>query len=181
MSGAYGRDSRYRRTPTVVRVDHTGRTLPVDDTRDRPPAPGTFTHIVEGGDRLDHLGERYYDKPHKWWPIADANPGYASPLALLGLDPIAAVRLSLHGPEKDRWQVFAKLRAAVGVEDVAYEATAVPATVVITYNRASTDITTLLTTLQQAEGEPPEDAEPRVVQPIGRAGKPVVVPPEPAP
>ena len=170
----YGRDSRYRRTPTVTRTDHTGRVLPVDDTRLRPPTPGRFTHTVDGHDRLDHLGQRYYGKPHKWWAIADANPEFASPLALLGLDPVTAVRVTLPaaGPPST---VLAALRALVGVEDVAYDPAIAPPTVVVTFNRATIRADAVLAAVRAA-GSP--DA---VYRPADRVGKPVVVPPEPAP
>ena len=75
--------------------------------------------------------------------------------------------------------MLAGLRAALGVEDVAPEPGSTPPSVVLTYNRAATDVPTLVAALRRLEVGPPD--APRVVQPIGREGKPVVVPPEPAP
>jgi hypothetical protein len=180
MNPRYGRDSRYRRTPTVTRTDHTGRVLPVDDTRPRPPTPGRFTHTVDGHDRLDHLGQRYYGKPHKWWAIADANPEFASPLALLGLDPVTAVRVTLPAPGPPPgpppWEVLAALRALVGVEDAVYDDDATTATITVTFNRATVGADAVLKAVTKAAGSP--DALSRLAD---RVGRPVVVPPEPTP
>jgi|1186.fasta_scaffold09167_3 hypothetical protein len=173
MNPRYGRDSRYRRTPTVTRTDHTGRVLPVDDARPRPLTGGSFTHTVDGGDRLDHLGQRYYGKPHKWWAIADANPDFASPLALLGLDPVTAVRVTLPAPAP-RWKVLADLHALVGVEDAVLDEDGDAITV--TFNQVTVGADAVLRTVRAAAGAP--DA---LSGPADRLGKPVVVPPEPTP
>jgi hypothetical protein len=178
MTAPYGRDSRYRRTPTVTRVDHTGRTLQVDDVRLRPSTAGRFTHTVDGGDRLDALGQRYYDKPHKWWPIADANPDFASPLALLGLDSIVGVRVALEDLGDRLWRLLAQLRDQTGVEDVMYDDTTVPATVTVLYNRATTDADALVDVVVGFSADP---LAPRDSRLLSRAGKPIVVPPETTP
>jgi hypothetical protein len=183
MTPRYGRDSRYRRTPTVTRADHTGRMLPVDDARPRPPTGGRFTHTVDGHDRLDHLGQRYYGKPHQWWAIADANPEFTSPLALLGLDPVTAVRITLPGTLPPLWAVLDVLRERAGVEDLVYEAAfdpdGPPSAIVVTYNRATVDADTLVGTVR---AHYPAAAR---LLPLGsavdRVGQPVVVPPEPGP
>jgi len=179
MTARYGRDSRYRRTPTVTRVDHTGRVLPVDDTRPRPPTGGSFTHTVDGNDRLDHLGQRYYGKPHKWWAIADANPEFISPLALLGLDPLTALRVTLRDAGPAPWRVLATLRGLVGVEDAAYDTTTTPATVTVTYNRATVGADAVLQAVR-ALSDADDDPAP-LGQPADRVGKPIVIPPEPTP
>jgi hypothetical protein len=183
MNSRYGRDSRYRRTPTVTRVDHTGRVLPVDDARPRPPTGGRFTHTVDGNDRLDHLGQRYYGKPHKWWAIADANPELSSPLALLGQDPVTALRVVLRDPDPDPWKVLDAVRRLVGVEDAAYHAAdaaaGTPATVVVTYNQATVGADRVLAAVRKLS-DAATDPEP-LGQPVDRVGKPIVVPPEPTP
>jgi hypothetical protein len=173
MNPRYGRDSRYRRTPTVTRTDHTGRVLPVDDARPRPPTGGSFTHTVDGNDRLDHLGQRYYRKPHKWWAIADANPEFASPLALLGLDPVTAVRVTLPAAAP-LWSVLAELHALVGVEDAVLDGDG--AAVTVTFNEATVGADAVLRRVRAAAGAP--DVR---ISPADRVGKPVVVPPEPTP
>lgn len=35
---------------------------------------GVIEHVIEAGDRLDHLAMRYYRDVHMWWRILDANP-----------------------------------------------------------------------------------------------------------
>jgi hypothetical protein len=178
MTDLYGRDSRYRHTPAVTRADHTGRVLPADDTRPRPPTGGTFTHTVEGGDRLDQIGQRYYGKPHKWWAVVDANPEFASPLSLLGLDPVSGLRIGLVDPGVAPWRTLAALRAEPGVEDVSYDDTTNPPSVVVTYNRATTDADALVDAVRTLE-TPSDRARP--IRPVDRVGKPIIVPPEPVP
>ena len=173
MTPRYGRDSRYRHTPTVIRTDHTGRVLPVDDARPRPPTGGSFTHLVDGNDRLDHLGQRYYGKPHKWWAIADANPEFASPLALLGLDPVTAVRVMLT-PASPVWKVLEELHALVGVDDAVLDEDG--AAVTVTFNEATVSPDAVLRTVRSAAEAPGAR-----IGPADRVGKPVVVPPEPTP
>lgn len=168
MSEPYGRGSRYRRVPTVTRTDRTGRTVQADAIRERPVAPGTFVHTVCDGDRLDHLAQRYYGKPHMWWPIADANPEFASPLALLGLDPITRARV--RGAVTPA--ALTTLRMLAGVEDVALDDRNEPSSLVVTYNRATVGPQELA----RAAGVTLPD-----VLPVGHAGTPIVVPPEPAP
>ncbi|SOD63448.1 hypothetical protein SAMN06297387_110180 [Streptomyces zhaozhouensis] len=34
----------------------------------------TEAHTVGAGERLDHLGQRYFGAADQWWRIADANP-----------------------------------------------------------------------------------------------------------
>jgi len=91
----FSRISRYRKLPDLVTVDAQGRSLTSKDLRLLPDVVGTFQHTVEEGERLDHLAFKYYQQPRKWWRIADANPAFLSPLALLSQDPVATVRFRL--------------------------------------------------------------------------------------
>jgi hypothetical protein len=51
--------------------------------RDVPP--GSRSHRVRPGERLDLLAFRYYDDPHQYWRLADANPDRELPeLAVAG-------------------------------------------------------------------------------------------------
>lgn len=173
MSAGYGRGSRYREVAVVRRIDHEGRVLQVDDLRLRRPLPGTFRHNVEAGDRLDHLAERYYGDPGRWWPIADANPDFTSPLALLGHDPVTTVRLVLARGADARplGELLAALRSHAGVEDVRYGADD-PESVTVRFNRATTGadaLVALLARLHVGTGTP---------EVLGRVGRPLVVPPE---
>ena len=49
---------------------------------------GTFEHVLNEHDRLDHLAAKYYRQPAAWWHICDANPEFLSPLALIGSEPM---------------------------------------------------------------------------------------------
>ena len=40
-------------------------------------------HVLEPGDRLDSLAERYFGDPRLWWAIAQANPGGLFPADLV--------------------------------------------------------------------------------------------------
>jgi len=84
----FSKESRYRNSGVIVTVDARGRSP--ESARLRPPAEadGTFRHTVDENERLDHLAYKYYRKSQKWWRICDANPGFKSPLALLGKEPV---------------------------------------------------------------------------------------------
>jgi hypothetical protein len=172
MTDRYGRDSRYRDQPVVVRTDHTGRTLQVDELRLRRPRPGSFQHPVSDGDRLDQLGHRYYANPRRWYLIADANPEFASPLALLGQEAVRGLRLALRGTADagPTWELLAALRAHPGVEDVDYDPEAEAVTV--RYNRNTTGAGAVVAVVRGC------GFEVDTPQPVDRLGRPVVVPPE---
>jgi hypothetical protein len=40
----------------------------------RQATPSSRLHRVRPGDRLDLLAFRFYDDPHQYWRLADANP-----------------------------------------------------------------------------------------------------------
>ncbi|MGH4008691.1 MAG: hypothetical protein ACRDTH_11155 [Pseudonocardiaceae bacterium] len=178
----YARGSRYRQTPEVSRQNSSGRTLLVTDLRLRQPVPGSFQHTVESNDRLDHLAQRYYGKPRKWWRIGDANPQFASPLALLGHDPIRVARLVVQGgfPDPLWWKLLGSLRAVPGVEDVQFAiephivGTAVvdAAVVTVRFNQATTAADALVAAASAAgfPTAPPQTAD--------QVGKPITIPPE---
>jgi len=57
------------------------RRLPVVDQevelyqpRLRQTPPSNRLYRTRPGDRLDHLAFRFYDDPHQYWRLADANP-----------------------------------------------------------------------------------------------------------
>jgi hypothetical protein len=56
--------------------------------RSFPEVTGIFFHTIEDSDRLDHLANKYYNRPRKWWRICDANPEFMLPQALLGKTPL---------------------------------------------------------------------------------------------
>lgn len=113
--------SRYRRLPDVVTVDAAGRALESKALRLVPDAPGDMLHTVEEGDRLDHLAFKYYKQPRDWWRIADANPAFLSPFALLGDAPHATLRLAVSwdGPAPPWSDLLRLLGDTLGVESAA--------------------------------------------------------------
>lgn len=116
------RHSRYREPAVALTADARGRTPATTPLRTRSPLAGSFPHVVAQGERLDQIAYRYYGEPTVWWRICDANPQFLSPLALLGQEPIRAVRFPLRedGPttEPDWMTVKRVLAGIVGVEDV---------------------------------------------------------------
>jgi hypothetical protein len=178
----YARDSRYRPVPEVSRQDPSGRTLLVTGLRLRSTVTGGVRHTVESNDRLDHLAHRYYGKPSTWWRISDANPELASPLALLGQEPIVVARLvTPGGPSTPPWsRLLEELRAQVGVEHVRFaieargvgSATVLAGVVTVTFNRL-TVTAGALAAAAAAAGFP--SGPPQLV---GRVGKPITIPPQ---
>jgi len=116
--------SRYRKLHDTVAVDKQGRTLVSRDLRPFAEATGSFSHIVEEGDRLDHIAYKYYRQPQKWWRICDANPDFMSPQSLLGKDTSATTRFSVkfYGSGNPPWHdLCKKLMIRIGVEDVSIQ------------------------------------------------------------
>jgi len=192
----FSKISRYRRLPDEVTIDARGRALPSKTLRPLPEAPGDFVHTVEQVDRLDHLAYKYYKQPRKWWRICDANPGFMSPQAMLGLEPIVSDRFALAWDGEASQPPWAELRrqllAKVGVIDVqtVQEAQLVPTVrtvedqqvtvladdytraVIVTYNRVNVSAETLGNVIV-ATGFGTSQA-----QRIGRVGKPIIIPPD---
>lgn len=114
----FSRISRYRGLPDEATADARRGVVRWKSLRLAPPAPGTFLHTVEEGDRLDHLAFKYYEQPRDWWRIADANPGFLSPAALLGAEPRPTVRIPVEwqGPAAPWTALLGALRELRGVE-----------------------------------------------------------------
>lgn len=67
------KDSRYQNVKLFA-PDPLGRTgfkglMP----RLIPKTPGVLEHIVGAGERLDRLGQNFYNHDRRWWRIPDAN------------------------------------------------------------------------------------------------------------
>ena len=177
----YARDSRYRYADEVLRTDASGRELLVTDLRRRPPRIGTYQHTVEDGDRLDHLGQRYYRRPHRWWEICDANPQVLSPLRLIGQEPIRIVRIAVlaTAPVPPWPKMLADLRARTGVERVDFDLGELPGpagprtagVITVEFNEISVSATTLSNAVAAFGRTPVTSQSPAPV------GAPVVVPP----
>lgn len=118
----FAKGSRYRKLPEVVATDASGLVLKSVDIRPLPTTTGALFHLLAEGERLDHLADKYYRQPRKWWQICDANPDFLSPLALLGQEPIITVRFPLTVVSADGqppWdELLRALAAKVGVEDI---------------------------------------------------------------
>ncbi len=177
----YGRDSRYYRIGVVTRVDHAGRALVVDELRRRRLADGTFRHTISATDRLDHLSQRYYGKPRRWWLIADANPEFASPLALLGDEPINVVEIGIALPDGIAWSaVMSTLRGLAGVEDIALrsdrsDGAQRSGVLTVRFNRATIDAAKVHAEALRAVGARAVTAGP---VPVTRIGRQIVIPPD---
>ncbi len=112
--------SRYYKLPDITATDARGRRLASKALRLPTPVSGTLRHTVEEPDRLDHLAYKYYRQPRKWWRIADANPEFLWPPALLGQTAVVRFRFPLgHTEDQPPLPVLIRdLAARVGVEDV---------------------------------------------------------------
>ena len=67
------KDSQYQ-SVKLFAPDPLGRTqfkglMP----RPIPRTPGVLEHIVVAGQRLDRLGQNFYNQDRRWWRIPDAN------------------------------------------------------------------------------------------------------------
>ncbi len=192
MSRVFSKQSRYRRITDVTVPDVRGRMVFAKDFRPLPDVTGTFMHTVDSGDRLDHLAWRYYGQPLQYWRICDANPGFLSPLALVGQEALVTTLFPVTVRQGEPpWSVLVgAVSGTVGVEDVrvvesatleeqrrAVDGAEVTVTVerisravVVTYNRGNLEATALAAVI---------DAAGFTVGPAadgGQVGRPIVVP-----
>ena len=192
----FSKISRYRGLDDVAIVDAAGRTRVSKALRLAATVEGRFRHTLADTDRADHLASRYYKQPRKWWRICDANPDFLSPQALLGKDASAVARfpVTFAGATPPWPALFAALAARPGVEatlleeqwslvpetqlvggqEVTVNVERVAHSVRVTYNRLNLGAAEIAAAID-AFGF--EVEEPQV---IGRAGKPVVIPPDTA-
>ena len=83
--------SRYADVGEHTITDARGRTLRYKKVRVIGPASVRWRHVVSQGERLDHVAQRYYRDPERFWRICDLNdvlwPGEATaePGVLLGI------------------------------------------------------------------------------------------------
>jgi hypothetical protein len=191
----FSRISRYRSLPDVVTDDARGRTVASKSLRLLPDVAGTFQHLVAEGERLDHLGVKYYQQPRKWWRICDANPEFLSPLELIGEGPVVTVRFERTPPggAQPQWATLATALAdEPGVERFRFvddvHSTREPQTiggqqvtvtverhtfaVLVTYNQlvvGRTELASLLAAAGFQSGQP---------QLIGQVGRRITIPPD---
>jgi hypothetical protein len=76
MSNPLPPTSRYFGLPTAETLTPDGRRL-VYLRRRFLPDPALFAvlqeHVIQGGDRLDHLAAQYLGDPEQFWRLCDAN------------------------------------------------------------------------------------------------------------
>lgn len=91
----FSKRSRYYRLNDTAHPDRNGIERNCKALRKLPDVGGRFLHTLEAGDRLDHLAHKYYQQSLHWWRICDANPEFATPLALLDKTPSTGIELRL--------------------------------------------------------------------------------------
>jgi len=113
----FSSNSRYYKLKNVAKQDSLGRINSSKELRLIPKTRGNYQHIIEDTDRLDNLAFKYYKKPGHWWRICDANPGYLSPRALIGKEPLRVTRFDLEwdGIQAPWHQLMMRLQDEVGV------------------------------------------------------------------
>lgn len=190
------KNSRYRKEPYTVIVKAYGRQAKSVRLRRTPATQGTFLHTIQEGERLDHLGFRYYRAPQKWWHLADAAADFLSPLDLLGTTALHRVRIGLDHDDETGPPPWSALAAALsclpGVEDFLFEeevllseqsvesdGETIPVaeeifqrSVLVTYNSLNLGVHQI-TAATAGSGFDPGAAES-----IGRTGKKIVIPPD---
>jgi hypothetical protein len=191
----FSKISRYRKLTDMVIIDAQGHRLASKSLRLLPDVTGTFLHTVEEVDRLDHLAFKYYSQPRNWWRICDANPEFMSPQALLGKEALVTARFPLifSSAGQPPWSDLLKnLSQRLGVEDVQFteDIQLVPQkqtvagqdvmvtverygrAAVVTFNQMNVtagELAAIITAVGFNETHP---------EPIGRVGKPIIIPPD---
>jgi hypothetical protein len=170
----FSKISRYRNEPDVTSVDAAGRTLRSKQVPLVRVARGQFLHTLTDDDRPDRLAYKFYKQPRKWWRICDGNPEFMSPQALFGTGTTLDVRVPVSATGTPPWSsAQAALLAELGVSDVRVleEVELVPEQQLV-----GAELVTVLVG-EIIEGAGLEVGEPQLV---GRSGKPIVIPPDPA-
>jgi hypothetical protein len=65
--------SRYAAVGDLTINAADGRAIKYKKTRFTPRTDAQSGHLVHQGERLDHISQRYYRDPERFWRIADAN------------------------------------------------------------------------------------------------------------
>ncbi|WP_437733112.1 hypothetical protein [Sorangium sp. So ce1335] len=65
--------SRYAKIEAVTAPDASGEDVTLLSLREIPATTGVFFHAPGEGERLDHLAQRYFRDPKKFWRICDAS------------------------------------------------------------------------------------------------------------
>lgn len=67
------RGSRYEHVETKQYVTDDGRTIRFKALRMLPDTRGLAGHVVDEGERVDHVASHELGDPERFWRIADAN------------------------------------------------------------------------------------------------------------
>ncbi|BAP56314.1 hypothetical protein THII_2017 [Thioploca ingrica] len=169
----FNKTSRYYSLPPVVTTDAQGRERESTPFRLLPRLSGTFFHTLQAVDRFDNLAYRYYQKSLHWWPIADANPEFLSPWALLGKEPVITQRFNLAWMADSPWSdLYQQLVAIIGVNTVQIVDTWLgESAVIITFNSLNTNTDALTAAITAAKFTVTS------VETQNRIGKPLLIPP----
>ena len=65
--------SRYARTPQIEVTTASGEKRVLVDIREIGVPPEGHVHVVQPGERVDVLAERFYRDARRYWRIADAS------------------------------------------------------------------------------------------------------------
>jgi hypothetical protein len=65
--------SRYQDTPALDHEADDGRIIRYKALRLIPPTDGISKHVVDDGERLDHIAFDQYRDPERFWRLCDAN------------------------------------------------------------------------------------------------------------
>jgi hypothetical protein len=65
--------SRYATVGDLTYTTRDGREIKYKKARFTPKTTAQSGHLVHQGERLDHISQRYYRDPERFWRIADAN------------------------------------------------------------------------------------------------------------
>ncbi|MCP4158394.1 MAG: hypothetical protein GY757_62420 [bacterium] len=133
----FSRKSRYKNLEVVIGRDLHGHAVETTAIRLLPQVQGTFHHVVEEGQRLDHLGYKYYRQPQKWWRVCDANPQFLSPLEMMSAEPVRTTLFTIAGSNQNTpplYTLFNTLSKTVGVKEVCLE-NENPLVVSVKYNK----------------------------------------------
>lgn len=67
------RGSRYEKVGELQLTDRKGRIIRYKNVRFIPETRARLGHIVNQSERLDHISQRFYSDPERFWRICDAN------------------------------------------------------------------------------------------------------------
>ncbi len=180
----FSRKSRYKNLDVAIAKNRDGHNVEIVSLRLLPEVEGTFHHILEQGQRLDHLAYKYYRQPQKWWHICDANPYFLSPLALVGKGPLvtALFTVTYNNAGSPPWYALIKaFSREIGVKWVFLQEedpdAAPPVNnkkvMTLIYNRFNLDDDDIVKKIREVPG-----FDGQLLQTVTRVGKQIVIPPD---